>query len=534
VLSNDPPPVRGRACLVVGDPGRVISEHPALLELRTAGWEVHIVTEPLQDELPPDARVRELHGDGPAERSEVVRCAVEAFHSKHPFELIVFSGRGGSGARSIQAKRAGLAFTDTTLAVYLDTNSQYDREATLRWPSCFADVETDYLERFAFENADVQWVPDDLLEMFVTRNHWKVRSDAVRSVGSLLLPSRVRGGGEEPTPNPSLKGGEQDLRGSDTSGGSKEVIRAFTPLPSGRGAGGVGSSPPLVTIAIAHYNLGRYLPDTLATLAAQTYPNLEVIVIDDGSTDAASVEAFEALRAKHPTFTFLRQANAGIGATRNRCLERARGDYFIPVDADNLVRPDMIAKFVTAMQRNSDVSAMTCYFLAFDTEAPDLRPATFLYAHRPAGGPHALAGIRNVYGDANAIFLTAALRAVGGYETDRGTSCEDWEVFVKLVHAGHRLGIVPDHLFYYRHRPGGFSRSTNWFANHQRVLRQFAHTGTLPPAESLAVWSALLGFHQQSEQLRHALPPRRHRVADQVHSVLSRPMNWVRRRFKSG
>ncbi|QJW98260.1 GT2 family glycosyltransferase [Frigoriglobus tundricola] len=484
------------------------ADHPALLELRAAGWDVvSVATDFPADDFPPDARVRELHGDSPAERSDVVRHAVEVLHHKHRFELIVFSGRGGLGARSVQAKRAGLAFTDTTLAVYLDANSQRDREADLRWPSCFAEVETDYLERFAFENADVQWVPDELLAAFVKRNHWNVRGDAVRS----------------------LQGGEQDLRKSDARGGSQEPPRAYPP-PSGRGAGGVGSSPPLVTVAIAHYNLGRYLPDTLATLAAQTHPDLEVIVIDDGSTEAASVDAFEALRTRHPTFTFLRQANAGIGATRNRCLELARGDYFIPVDADNLVRPDMIAKFVTAMQRNPDVSAMSCYFLAFDTDAPDLRPTSFLYAHRPAGGPHALAGIRNVYGDANAIFRTAALRAVGGYGTDRGTSCEDWEVFVKLVHAGHALGVVPDHLFYYRHRPGGFSRSTNWFANHQRVLRQFAHTGTLSPAESLAVWSALLGFHQQSEQFRHAAPPRRHRIADRVHAALG----WVRRRFTSG
>ena len=469
-----------RACLVVGDPGRVTPEHPALLQLREAGWDVHTVTHTLTDELPPDARVCELHGDGPAERSERGRHAVEALHREHRFELIVFSGRGGLGARAIQAKHAGLAFTGVPLAVYLDANSQHDREANLRWPSCFADVETDYLERFAFENADVQCVPDELLAAFVKRNHWMLRADAARSFD----------------PPPKHRGLPAWVTNRDNRDG------------------------PLVTVAIAHYNLGRYLPDTLATLAAQTYANLEVIAIDDGSTDASSVEVFEAMRARYPSFTFLRQANAGIGATRNRCLELARGEFFVPVDADNLARPDMIAKFVTALTRNPNLSAMTCYFLAFDTDAPDYQPTSYLYAHRPTGGPHALAGIRNVYGDANAVFRTAALQAVGGYETDRGTSCEDWEAFVKLVHAGHRIGVVPDHLFYYRHRPGGFSRSTNWFANHQRVLRQFANVGALPPAEALALWSALLGFHQHLERLEKAIPPRRHRFADRVYSAL--------------
>lgn len=427
--------------------------------------------------------MREFHGDGPAERSDRVRHALAHLHREHRFGLIAFAGTGGLGFRAVQAKRAGLAFDGVPLAVVLDGNSQRDREANQRWPSSFADVETDYLERFAFENADVQCVPDDALVAFAKRNHWHVRSDAVNVLSPALAPQ---------------------------------------PLPGTAGA-------PLVTLAIAHYNLGEFFPDTLATLAAQTYPNLEVIAIDDGSTDAASSAVFEAMRAKYPQFTFLRQANAGIGATRNRCLELARGEFFIPMDADNLAKPDMVAKFVRAIQRDPDLAALSCFFLAFDVGAPDLVPEAFLYALRPTGGPHALAALRNVYGDANAIFRTAALRSVGGYETDRGTSCEDWEAFVKLVHAGHRLGVVPEHLFYYRHRPGGFSRSTNWFANHQRVLRQFAHAGALPPAEALALWSALLGFHQELDRREKAIPPRRYRAVDRAYALLRKPFAWLKR-----
>jgi glycosyltransferase involved in cell wall biosynthesis len=462
-------------------------EHPVEHELRSAGWDVYVFTTAEETrELPPDVRIREFHGPGPAEVSDAIRTTLERAHCEYQFEFIVCAGRGGLAARAIQAKRAGLAFTDTTLAVYLDANSQFDREATRRWPACIADVETDYLERFAFENADVQVMPDDLLATFVKRNHWTVRPDAVKPLSGLAAPARADG------------------------------VRSF------------GKELPLVTVAIAHHNLGAYFPDTLATIAAQTYRNFELIAIDDGSTDAASIEVFESMRAKYPAWQFLRQENAGIGATRNRCLGLARGAYFVPVDADNLARPDMIAKFVTALNRNPDLSAMSCYFLAFDVPAPTLVPDTFLYALRPTGGPHVLASIRNVYGDANAIFRTSALRAVSGYETDRGTSCEDWEVFVKLVHAGHRLGVVPDHLFYYRHRPGGFSRSTNWFANHQRALRQFAHAGALPPAESLALWTALLGFHQELEHRKTAPAPRRHRLADRFYSALRAPLKWFR------
>jgi glycosyltransferase involved in cell wall biosynthesis len=286
---------------------------------------------------------------------------------------------------------------------------------------------------------------------------------------------------------------------------------------------------PLVTIGIAHYNLGRHLPQTLASLAAQTYPHLDVVVIDDGSTDADSLRVFTELEARYPQYRFFRQANAGIGATRNRILEVARGEFFIPVDADNLARPKMVERFVRAIRLNPVFAAMTCYFLAFEDGKAE-PPTEFLYACRPTGGPHVLAGIRNVYGDANAIFRTKAFRSVGGYETDRGTSCEDWEAFVKLVHAGHRIGVVPEHLFYYRHLPDGFSRRTNWFKNHQRVLRQFTRLGGLPPGEGEALWTALLGFHIELERHRTERPPLLHRVADGVHAAVRRVWRGSRTR----
>jgi hypothetical protein len=348
VLSNDPPALR-RACLVA--PGGLTPEHPAAVELRRAGWDVRLFTPEAPSDLPPDTQVREFHGDGPAERSDRVRHALEPLHRERRFGLIAFAGAGGLGARAIQAKRAGLAFDDVPLVAYLDGNSQRDRERNRRWPSSFAEVEGDYLERFAFENADAQILPDPFLHTFVRGNHWAVRRDVAIAFHHLF------DGGDPP-----VSEANRDRQGA-----------------------GAGASP-LVTVAIAHHNLGRYFPDTLATLAAQSYPNLEVIAIDDGSTDSASVEVFESMRAKYPAWTFLRQENAGIGATRNRILELAKGEFFIPVDADNLARPDMVAKFVTAIQRNPQLAAMSCYFLAFDVEAPTLVPgASSTRCGRPVG-----------------------------------------------------------------------------------------------------------------------------------------------------
>ncbi|MBX9579280.1 MAG: glycosyltransferase family 2 protein [Gemmataceae bacterium] len=399
-----------------------------------------------------------LYEPSHADDSDRVRLALERLHAEHRFDLIEFAVLGGLGFRVVQAKRAGLAFADAPLVARLDDTSRRRREAAERWPADIAELERDHAEQFSFEYADARITPDPAVTEYVRRLGWR----------------------ERPAPVPNA------------------------------------TARPLVTIGIAYHNLGAYLPDTLRAIAAQTYALLDVVIIDDGSTDLHSRVVFDRLEAEHPSYRFIRQPNAGIGAARNRCLTEARGDLFIPVDADNIARPEMVERFVDAFQRNPDLAAMTCYYIAFNDDG------RHLYAGRPTGGPHTLAAIRNVYGDANAIFRTTDLRAVGGYETDRGTSCEDWEVFVKLAGAGRRVGVVPDHLFLYRHRGDGFSRVTNWFANHQRVLRQLERADTLPPGEAAILWSALLGFQQEVERLRDQNRCLRYRLADRLHAAVGR------------
>jgi GT2 family glycosyltransferase len=407
------------------------------------------------DARPPDFRVKNLYEPSPADESERVRWALEP----QGFGRIEFPSRGGLGFRAVQAKRAGLAFADTELVVRFDGAAQLDREAAERWPATLDDLERDFMERFAFENADAIIDPDN----------------AAASLGWRWSPP-------PPEPEPAT---------------------------------------PLVTIGIAHYNLGAHLPATLASVAAQTYPGLDVVVIDDGSTDAASRDTFDRMEREYPWVRFVRQANAGIGATRNRCLELARGEYFLPMDADNVARPDMVERFVVALRRNPQYAAMSCYFLAFD-ERHAAPAGEYLFALRPVGGPYAAAAVRNVYGDANSVFRTEAFRAAGGYGTDRGTSCEDWEAFIRLVQAGGKVGVVPDHLFYYRHRAGGFSRVTNWYKNHQRVLRQFAKCDHLPPGVAAAVWAALVGFQQEALRLADERRGWRYRVADRITGIVRR------------
>jgi glycosyltransferase involved in cell wall biosynthesis len=454
---------------------------PQATILGRLGWRVHVLERAAG--LPPPLAVRSLQPSPAADRSDRIRHALEHLHGRHRFDLIEFPVQGGLAIRTLQARRAGLAFDDVGMVVNLTACGQEMRERQGRWPSHPEELQVDFLERYAFEQADAQLTDDRARLEYVRRIGWVVRPGAVVVTGDAA----------------SVAAGYADIL---------PVSTRPAPVPAA----------PLVTVAVPHHNHGRYLPEALASLAGQTYPHLEVIVIDDGSTDAVSVEVFRRLQSRYPQFRFVTQANAGPCAARNRAAREAAGSFFIPLDADNVARADMVERFVEGMGRSPDAGALTCYFLAF-RETADLAAGKYAYAYRPTGGPHVLASLQNVYGDTSAIYRTDAFRAVGGHETDRGTGFEDWEAFVKLVQAGYRVDVIPEHLFYYRHLSGSFTRVTSDYHNRARVLRQFFRCESLPAAERVLLWTTLTGLRQQVEAYAARDRLLIYRMADRLHTL---------------
>lgn len=116
-----------------------------------------------------------------------------------------------------------------------------------------------------------------------------------------------------------------------------------------------------VSVIIPVYNVEKYLRQNLESVAAQTLKDIEVILVDDGSTDS-SFEICEEFAQKDSRFTAVRQQNAGAGAARNNGLRRARGKYLSFLDSDDFFEPDMLE---TAFNKAEELRAD---FVVFDSD----------------------------------------------------------------------------------------------------------------------------------------------------------------------
>jgi glycosyltransferase involved in cell wall biosynthesis len=134
------------------------------------------------------------------------------------------------------------------------------------------------------------------------------------------------------------------------------------------------SDPALVSVIICAYNAGAFLQSSIRSVLNQTYDRLEVLVVDDGSTDGSVDDARKAIR--DPRVRWFHQPNSGKSVGLNRALSEARGSFYAIQDADDLSYPQRIARQVRCMLDCPDVAAVFCghdLILAGRRAAPLLR-----------------------------------------------------------------------------------------------------------------------------------------------------------------
>ena len=233
---------------------------------------------------------------------------------------------------------------------------------------------------------------------------------------------------------------------------------------------------PTVSIVVPCYNGGKFLDALVASIRAQTFRDFETIIVDDGSTDAATRERLAALPAD---IQIIRQDNAGLSAARNAGFRAARAEIVLPLDCDDTLEPTHLAETVPLLLKASD-------------------DIGFVFTYERLVG--ARSGIAEFYFNPfDQLFVNrlsycllmrkSAWQRARGYDETMRDGYEDWEFNIRLAKCGYRCICLPKPLVNYLVSSSGMlmNKSSRLHGALWRKMRA-KHADLYRPGALLRLW----------------------------------------------
>jgi len=202
---------------------------------------------------------------------------------------------------------------------------------------------------------------------------------------------------------------------------------------------------PLVSVIISCYNHQDYIRDCIASVVRQTYPAIELIVFDDGSSDN-SPAILKSLSEQYGFF-FEAQENTGLSRTLNKALSMAKGKYISPLGSDDILMLDKIEKQVAFLEQHDDVAMLGGNILNIDQDGV-ITPHQKFAAYREVGFNDVFMNTKLGPSAPTTMIRSRVLREIGGYHPQN--NLEDLYLWLKITHQGYRIAILNDLLAYYR------------------------------------------------------------------------------------
>jgi glycosyltransferase involved in cell wall biosynthesis len=188
-----------------------------------------------------------------------------------------------------------------------------------------------------------------------------------------------------------------------------------------------------VSVIIPCYKQAHFLKDAIASVTAQTYKDIEIIVVNDGSPDNTT-EVANKLGAR-----CIEKQNGGLSSARNAGIKAASGEIILPLDADDKIHPEFIEKTLKHIKKYDIIST---YLETFGKEK------------RVWGSNHEYPNLMQMRGrnhiNCCSLFRKSMWEKVGGYDEGMRIGFEDWEFWLRCLENGFNIKVLPEILFYYR------------------------------------------------------------------------------------
>jgi glycosyltransferase involved in cell wall biosynthesis len=207
---------------------------------------------------------------------------------------------------------------------------------------------------------------------------------------------------------------------------------------------------PLVSVVIPAFNAERTIDRTLASVRAQTHGDLEILVVNDGSTDGTAGRV-RAQAAQDSRIRLIEQDNGGVAAARNRGVCESRSAFVAPVDADDLWHPHKIARQLAVLERRPEVGLVaTAYSVIDERDGVIAKVGGTL----PTSVDFESLCRRNFIGNgSSAMMRRAVFERSGGYDSSLrargGQGCEDLQLYLTIAEQADLL-FIPEPLTAYR------------------------------------------------------------------------------------
>ena len=258
--------------------------------------------------------------------------------------------------------------------------------------------------------------------------------------------------------------------------------------------------PPTFTVIVPCYNGAATLDEALRSARAQTAASVEILVVDDGSTDGSG-----AIAGRHAAVDgrvrVITQANAGVGAARNRGLAEARGRYVSFLDADDVLEPQKLERQGAVLDAEPHVGLVVCDGCVIDAAGRETWPS-LVDLRRFAGHPSLLSVclLGGPFPPVVPLVRTGLVRAVGGFDDDRrAAGWADIACWMRLAVAGIDYHVLDERLV--RYRSTDHSMSADRPAMREAAGLVYARLFAAAPA---AAADALLRAHARVRDLEAA------------------------------
>jgi len=250
------------------------------------------------------------------------------------------------------------------------------------------------------------------------------------------------------------------------------------------------TSTPRVSVVLPFRDAAATLAEALRSIAAQTLPAFECLLVDNGSLDSSTATA-RAAAQRDARFRVLR-SDGGLVQTLNTGIAAARAPLIARMDADDLAHPTRLARQLAALAADPSLAVMSCLVECFPADAPGRgmhRYAAWLNGLRTPDAIRAALFIESPIAHPSAVVTRAALDAVGGYHDTGGP--EDYDLWLRLLLRGYRAAKVAAVLLYWRDSAGRLSRVDPRCDRRRFFATKVAHfPAAVPPGTPLQIWGA--------------------------------------------